>query len=94
MKAEQLERILETVQGARKEGSVHMFPDDSDLSVFISLPAEVIAVAKVVRYERSADVAVLETQQGDRFHVTVESIAMVKQLAAAKRTGGRSAGFR
>jgi hypothetical protein len=94
MKADQVERILDGIPGVRKEAGAHLVPEECETSFYISLPAEVLTVARIARVERGAEQLVIETHQGDRYHVLVEMVAMVKVSSQAKHGIGRGPGFR
>jgi len=93
MRFEQIEHILDSVPSVRKEGAAYIFPEDCELSLFVALPSEVLAVARVSHFERNGDMATADTHQSDRYYIPVDSIAIVK-VTAAKRSKDRGAGFR
>jgi hypothetical protein len=94
MKIELITRVLDGIAGVRKEGHAHLIPDDVEVSLFIALPSEVLTVPRVKRAELQADLLVLDTHKGDRFHFAVEDVAGVKSGTPEKQAGGRGAGFR
>jgi hypothetical protein len=94
MKADQVERILDGIPGVRKDAGAYVVPEESETSFYISLPAEVLTVARISRVERGAEHLVIETHQGDRYHVLVDTVAMVKVSPQSKHGVGRGTGFR
>jgi len=56
MKVDVINRILEGVPGVRKDGASWLVPEDTDLSFYIGLPAEVLSITRVARgWERHSD---------------------------------------
>jgi hypothetical protein len=94
MKAEQVERILDGIPGVRKEGAAHLITEEYETSLYVSLPAEVLTIARIARVERGADILTVETHQGDRYYVHLETVAMVKVSTPNKHGAPRGAGFR
>jgi hypothetical protein len=94
MKIELITRVLDGIPGVRRDGAVHLIPDEVEVSVFIGLPSEVLTVPRVARAELHADLLSLETHKGERFHFAVEDVAGLKSSAPEKQSGGRGAGFR
>ena len=84
MKAEQLERVLDGVAGVRKEGPAWLFPEDNEVTLVLAIGSEAMTVQRIARYERVGELAVLESQTGDRYHFPVELVTIVK--SSAKRT--------
>lgn len=93
MKVELIHRILDGVSGAKKDGGAWVIPEEVDVSVFIGLPSEVMAVPRVARAEATADLLTVETHKGERYYFAVEDVAGVKCGAPEKRSSGRGAGF-
>ena len=93
MRFEQLERILDSVPSVRKDGAAYVVPEDSELSLYVELQSEVLAVARISHFERNGDMASIDTHQGDRYYVPIESIALVK-VTGSRRAKERAAGFR
>jgi hypothetical protein len=93
MKTELMTRILDGVPNLRKEGAAYLVPDDLDLSVFIGLPSEVLAVPRLARIEPAAELLTLETHKGERYYFATADVAGLKTGASEKRASG-GAGFR
>jgi hypothetical protein len=94
MKLDFVARILDGIPGVRKEGGGYVVPDDVEVSVFISLPSEVLTVPRCSRIEPAGELIVIETHKGERFHFTAQDVAGIKSAAAERSPSGRGAGFR
>ena len=94
MKIEQIARVLDGVKSVKKEGAAWVIPDDVELSVFIALPSEVLAVPRCSRIDSNGDVLSLETHKGERFWFPIDVVAGLKSAVAETRAAGRGAGFR
>ncbi len=95
MKIEQITRILDGVPTLRKDGAAYLVPDEVDVAVFISLPAEVLTVARLSRIEPSAEVLAVETHKGERYFFATQDVAGFRAGAGEKQHSGRGgAGFR
>jgi len=84
--------ILES-EGAESKGGSLAFRDDRDVTCFISAPAELMAVPRVVRVELKESYVSLTTAKDERFTFAYADVLGFK-LAAAAQHKERSAGFR
>ena len=89
-----IHRVFDGVSGVKKEGGAWVIPEEVDVSVFIGLPSEVMAVPRVSRAEATADLLTVETHKGERYYFAVETVVGVKCGPSEKRASGRGAGFR
>ncbi len=94
MKLDQIAETLAKHIGAKREGAVLLMPAEMDLTLFVALPGETLAVAKVIRVEIAEPMLVCDTARGDRVVFLAEDVRAVR---GEKGEGGRrerSAGFR
>ena len=94
MKVESLTRILDGVAGVRKDGGAHLFSDETDVSIFIGLPAEVLNLPRVTRLTSTPDMLTIETSKGERFYFPPEVVVGVKVGSPETKAHPRGAGFR
>ena len=83
--------ILET-EGAETKGGALAFRDDREVTCFVSAPAELMAVPRVVRLDLKDKFVSLLTAKDERFSFAYEDILGFK-VAAAATAKDRSAGF-
>jgi hypothetical protein len=83
--------ILET-EGAETKGGALAFRDDREVTCFISAPAELLAVARIVRVDLKDKFVTLQTAKDERFSFAYEDVLGFK-IAAATNAKDRSAGF-
>jgi hypothetical protein len=88
-----LNKILDGVQGVKKDGSAYLLSEELDATAFIALAAEVLQVARVQRVDIGADVVSFNTQKGERFYFPPEQVVGFKvggELKASKLSAGFS----
>ena len=83
--------ILES-EGAETKGGVLSFREDREVTCFISAPAELLAVARVVRVDLKDKFVSLQTAKEERFSFAYEDVLGFKVSGAASAKE-RSAGF-
>lgn len=89
-----LSSVLEGLPGTRKEGAAHLFDEEVDATVFISLGQEVLQVARIARAELQPDFLVkLTTHRGERFFFQSEQIVGLR-LGGEPKALRSTAGFR
>jgi hypothetical protein len=94
MKIDVLNKVLEGVPGVRKDGPSWLVPEETELSFYIALPAEVLSITRISRAIATPDLLTLETAKGERFYFTHEVVAGLKVGVSDVKSLGRSAGFR
>jgi hypothetical protein len=96
IKPDLVTRILDGISGLRKEGNAYLVSEETDLSIYIGLQAEVLTLVRVARVTLTADLLSVETFKGDRFYFPPDLVVGVKAAAAEGRSHGRGsgAGFR
>lgn len=83
--------ILES-EGAEAKGSMLSFKEDREVTCFISAPAELLAVSRVIRVDLKDKFLSLHTAKDERFSFAYEDVLGFKASAAAT-IKDRSAGF-
>jgi hypothetical protein len=91
MKLELITRIFDGVSSARKDGGAYLLPEETDVSIYISLPAEVLTLPRVSKVTTGAELLVVETFKGERFYFAPEDVAGIK--LGTTREKDRGAGF-
>jgi len=91
MKLELITRVFEGISGARKDGGAWLFPEEVEVSLYVSLPAEVLTLPKVSRVLPTAELLTVETHRGERFYFAPEDLSGVK--VGSTRERDRGAGF-
>lgn len=94
MRLDWITRALDGLPGLRRDGSDYLVPEEIDLSIFISLPAEVLTVARIARLVVSAEILIVDTHKRERFCFALDSVAGLKSQTSERAAGNRSAGFR
>jgi hypothetical protein len=83
--------ILES-EGAEAKGGALAFREDRDVTCFISAPAELMAVPRVLKVELKDKFVSMLTAKDERFSFAYEDVLGFK-VAAAVHAKDRSAGF-
>jgi hypothetical protein len=94
MKLEQISDIFAKHIGAKREGSVLLMPPETDVTLFLALPGETLAVAKIIRIEIAEPMLVCDTSRGDRVVCLADDIRAVRGEKGEGVRRDRSAGFR
>jgi hypothetical protein len=93
MKVESFAEFLTTHAGARKEAHSFVIPSDTDVTIFVGLEGETLAVTKANKVELADAMVIIDTARGERVCVALEDVrAMKMDRSAAERTS-RGAGF-
>ena len=79
-------------EGAESKGGALSFRDDREVTCFISAPAELMAVPRVVRIDLKDKYVSFQTAKEERFSFAYEDVLGFK-LAAVATAKERSAGF-
>jgi hypothetical protein len=83
--------ILES-EGAQTKGGVMSFDETREVTCFVSAPAELLAVSRVVRVDLKDKFVSLHTAKDERFSFAYEDVLGFK-VSAAATAKDRSAGF-
>jgi hypothetical protein len=86
-------KVLDSVQGVKKDGSVYVVPEELDLTLFISLGHEVLQVARASRIELGGEQVAIGTHKGERFFFPPDHVVGVR-LGVEQKANRGSAGFR
>ena len=92
-KLELITRILDGVPGVRKEGGAYLLPEHPEVSIYLSLSAELLTVPRVARVQPTADLIQIETHKGETYLFTADVVAGAKLGAGDTKAGRASAGF-
>ncbi len=92
MKLEHLTDVF-TKNGAKKDGPALVLPDQVDATLFIGLPGDTLAVARVVKVEHHDGMLHLDTHKGEHVLCALADVAVVKMDREAGKNRDRSAGF-
>ena len=87
-----LDKVLETLPGARKDGAAFHLPEELDVTIYVSLGEEVLQIARASRVELGAVLNVL-THKGERFYLPPERVIGLKTGVSHKPVA-LGAGFR
>ena len=88
-----LDRVLEGISGARKDGGAFTLPEELDVTLYVSLGDEVLQIARVSRVEPTTEVLTVVTHKGERFFLPPERVIGLKTGATTKPVA-LGAGFR
>lgn len=92
MKIEQLSDAF-VKHGARKDGNSLILPDNMEGSVFVALPGETLAIARIARLEHHDGLLFVDTHKGEHFVCALEDVSVIKIDREADKKRERSAGF-
>jgi hypothetical protein len=94
MKPELITKVLDGITGVRKDGAAHLVPEETEVSVYIGIAAEVLTVPRVSRVTVTGDLLSIETFKSERYFFTPEAVVGLKAGAADGKSLGRGgAGF-
>jgi len=94
MKLDHVGEILTKHIGAKRDGAAFLLPVESEVTMFVALTGETLAVPKVIRVEINEPLVICDTSRGDRVVFYADDIRAIR---SEKGEGGRrnhSAGFR
>ena len=96
MKLELLNQVFGGIAGVRKDGASFLFAEETDVSVYVGFPAEVLTLARIAKVTLSAELIAIETHKSDKFFFAPQDVVGVKtsQSEASKVARGGGAGFR
>jgi hypothetical protein len=86
-------KVLDSVQGVKKDGNVYVVPEELDITLFISLGHEVLQVARASRIELGGEQVSIGTHKGERFFFPPDNVMGVR-LGVEQKANRGSAGFR
>jgi hypothetical protein len=87
-----LNKILDGVPGVKRDGAAYLLAEDLECTAFIALGAEVLQVARVLRFDVAGELVTLSTQKGERFFFPPEQIVGLR-LGGEGKAAKLSAGF-
>ena len=93
-KLELITRILDGVPGVRKEGGAWLLTEHPEVSIYVSMPSEVLTVPRAARVLCSAELTTIETHKGETYLFATDLIAGAKYSAGEGKSSRASAGFR
>jgi hypothetical protein len=88
-----LDKVLETLPGARKEGAAFLLPEELDVTIYVSLGEEVLQIPRASRVELSGATLNILTHKGERFYLPPERVIGLKTGVTHKPVAP-GAGFR
>jgi hypothetical protein len=88
-----ISKILESLPGAKKEGTGYALPEDLDATAFINLGQEAMQIARISRIEASTELVTLFTHKGERFFFPPDQLVGMKCGASTAKSPRSSAGF-
>ena len=92
MKIEQVQKVLESENGAKAEGKgVYSIADDAELTVMIDAGQEPLSIPKVRKLTLQADLVTIETTKGDRIYTSAGIRAL--KFSASEASKVRGTGF-
>jgi hypothetical protein len=94
MKLDHVGEVLSKHIGAKRDGATFLIPVESEVTMFVALTGETLAVPKVIRVEIAEPMIICDTSRGDRVVFYADD---VRAIRSEKGEGGRrerSAGFR
>ncbi|HKA86983.1 MAG TPA: hypothetical protein VKE22_04920 [Haliangiales bacterium] len=94
MKLDQIADILAKQIGAKREGAALLMPAEMDVTLFVALPGETLAVSKIIRVEIAEPMLVCDTSRGDRVVFLADDVRAVRGEKGDGARRDRSAGFR
>lgn len=92
MKVETITHILDEVPGVRKEGGAWLLAEDTEVSIYVSIAAEVLTVPRVARVVPERELMTVTTFKNERFYFAPESVSGIR-IGSTEHRSGRSAGF-
>src|SRR5262249_60854940 len=92
MKLAQIADILAKQIGAKGEGAALLMPAEMDVTLFVALPGETLAVSKIIRVEIAEPMLVCDTSRGDRVVFLADDVRAVRGEKGDGARRGRGAG--
>ncbi len=86
-------KVLDGIQGVKKDGATYVVPEELDLTLFISMGQEVLQVARASRVETGGETVTIATHKGERFFFPPDHVVGLR-VGVEQKTARSSAGFR
>jgi hypothetical protein len=90
----QLNKILDSFAGVKRDGAAYLVAEELDANIFIALGQEVLQVTRLSRIEVAADLVTLSNHKGERFYFPPDQVVGLRFGAPDAKASRSSAGFR
>jgi hypothetical protein len=89
----QIQKVLESTAGVKKDGAAFIIPEELDATVFVALGHEILQIPRLSRVELGADLTSFVTHKNERFFFPPDQVVGLRVGGPEAKAGRTGAGF-